>query len=52
MSEAVMRQHINLYVNDFSKQLGTEGEKAVVAMLKVYQQLHPDTPVKTTALFS
>lgn len=52
MSEEVMRQHINLYVNNFSQQLGTEGEKAVVAMLKVYQQLHPDTPVNTSAIFS
>jgi 1,4-dihydroxy-6-naphthoate synthase len=29
MDEAVMQQHINLYVNDFSVDLGTEGRKAV-----------------------
>lgn len=52
MSEVVMRQHINLYVNDFSKQLGAEGEKAVIAMLQVYQQLHPHTAVSTAAIFS
>ncbi|GGH78896.1 1,4-dihydroxy-6-naphthoate synthase [Filimonas zeae] len=52
MSETVMRQHINLYVNDFSRQLGTEGEKAVTALLQVYQQLHPGTAVNTAAIFS
>lgn len=29
MEEAVMRQHINLYVNEFSTSLGTEGRNAV-----------------------
>lgn len=29
MEEAVMRQHIELYVNDYSISLGTEGRKAV-----------------------
>ena len=29
MSEDVMRQHINLYVNDFSLELGEAGNKAV-----------------------
>ena len=33
MSEAVMIQHINLYVNDFTLSLGTEGNKAI-AFLK------------------
>lgn len=52
MSEEVMRQHINLYVNNFSQQLGADGEKAVLAMLKVYQQLHPDTPVNAGNIFN
>lgn len=39
MSEAVMRQHIDLYVNQFSIELGTAGHKAITSLLKVYQQL-------------
>ena len=41
MSEAVMRQHINLYVNDYSLQLGEEGKKAIHTLMNVYTQLHP-----------
>lgn len=40
MSEAVMRQHIDLYVNDFSIGLGADGHRAVNALCKVYQDLH------------
>ncbi|MBF0229600.1 MAG: 1,4-dihydroxy-6-naphthoate synthase [Desulfamplus sp.] len=29
LDERVISQHINLYVNDFSKDIGTEGEKAI-----------------------
>lgn len=29
LSDAVINQHINLYVNDFSVDLGSEGEKAI-----------------------
>lgn len=40
MSEAVMRQHIDLYVNNFSIDLGAEGRKAVNTLLDVYQKMH------------
>ena len=40
MSEAVMRQHIDLYVNNYSVDLGEEGKKAVRKLLKVYGQLN------------
>lgn len=40
MSEAVMRQHIDLYVNNFSVGLGADGHKAVNALCKVYQNQH------------
>ncbi|TDW95695.1 1,4-dihydroxy-6-naphthoate synthase [Dinghuibacter silviterrae] len=43
MDETVMRQHIDLYVNDFSRALGAQGEKAVEKLLEVYTGLHPDT---------
>jgi 1,4-dihydroxy-6-naphthoate synthase len=36
MSEEVMRQHINLYVNDFSVDMGTQGKTAIDALEKVY----------------
>ncbi len=41
MSEAVMRKHIDLYVNDFSIDLGAEGKNAVKKLLEVFRQTHP-----------
>lgn len=35
-----MRQHIDLYVNDFSIELGKDGHKAVQSLLGVYQNIH------------
>ncbi len=40
MEISVMKQHIDLYVNDFSISLGSEGKKAVYTLLKVYNQLN------------
>jgi len=40
MDEQVMRQHIDLYVNNYSLSLGSEGEKAVQTLLKTYAGLH------------
>jgi 1,4-dihydroxy-6-naphthoate synthase len=40
MDETVMRQHIDLYVNQHSLTLGTDGEKAVDTLLRTYAQLH------------
>ena len=42
MDEQVMRQHINLYVNDFSLSLGKEGRAAVWQMLEIGTSLHPE----------
>jgi 1,4-dihydroxy-6-naphthoate synthase len=42
MSEAVMRQHIDLYVNDFSIDLGQEGRNAIDKLLSVYQSMYPE----------
>lgn len=36
MSEDVMRKHIDLYVNDYSLELGDSGEKAVLKLMDVY----------------
>lgn len=41
MEEAVMRQHIDLYVNDFSLSLGTPGRAAVWKLLEASALLHP-----------
>jgi 1,4-dihydroxy-6-naphthoate synthase len=38
MSEDVMRKHINLYVNDYSLDLGEEGLRAVETLRDVYQR--------------
>ena len=40
MSEEVMRKHIELYVNNYSKYLGKEGQAAVKKLLEVYRQTH------------
>ena len=36
MSEDVMRKHIDLYVNNYSLDLGTEGWRAIEALMKAY----------------
>jgi 1,4-dihydroxy-6-naphthoate synthase len=39
MSETVMRQHIDLYVNNYSLQLGPDGKAAVHTFLDIYERL-------------
>jgi len=39
MSEAVMRQHIDLYVNDYSLQLGAKGHEAIKKLEEVYSRM-------------
>jgi 1,4-dihydroxy-6-naphthoate synthase len=39
MQESVMRQHIDLYVNQFSLSLGSEGRKAVEMLVHVFESL-------------
>lgn len=51
MSEDVMRQHINLYVNNFSIDLGADGKKAIMKLLEVYQQLHPEIRIEQKEIF-
>jgi 1,4-dihydroxy-6-naphthoate synthase len=41
MDEAVMRQHIDLYVNEHSIDLGEPGRRAVETLLDVYLQVNP-----------
>jgi 1,4-dihydroxy-6-naphthoate synthase len=44
MDEAVMRRHIELYVNDFSVDLGEAGRRAVRTLLEVHARVNPDLP--------
>jgi 1,4-dihydroxy-6-naphthoate synthase len=39
MQESVMRQHIDLYVNQFSLSLGDEGRHAVEVLMEVYNSM-------------
>lgn len=41
MEENVMRKHIDLYVNDYSLQLGTSGKKAIEKLLDIYKTVNP-----------
>lgn len=41
MSEAVMRQHIDLYVNNFSRDMGDTGKNAIETLVRIYQQMNP-----------
>lgn len=50
MSEQVMRQHIDLYVNQYSLSLGTEGRSAVHTFLDIYEKLKNVQP-KREAIF-
>ena len=50
MSEAVMRQHIDLYVNNYSLQLGEDGKAAVHTFLDIYGRMK-NTRLKQSAIF-
>ncbi len=51
MEESVMRQHIDLYVNDYSVDLKAEGKKAVMKLLEVYAQQHTEINKYTGNIF-
>lgn len=40
MSEDIMRQHIDLYVNDYSTDLGEDGRFAITSIHQVFLELH------------
>lgn len=51
MSETVMRNHINLYVNDYSLSLGDSGRSAVEKLLNVSQQIHSSNLISAQEIF-
>jgi 1,4-dihydroxy-6-naphthoate synthase len=52
MDEAVMRQHIDLYVNEFSVALGEAGRRAVRTLLDVHAGTVPGAPRLGDEVFS
>ncbi len=51
MSEEVMRQHIDLYVNNYSLDLGEEGKSAIQVLYEVFQRLSGTLKREAVALF-
>lgn len=49
MSEEVMRQHIDLYVNDYSIALGQRGKNAIIEMQKVFTRQQAVTGISRSA---
>ncbi len=41
MDESVMKQHIDLYVNHYSVDLGPDGKEAIKTMLEMYKNINP-----------
>ena len=45
-----MRKHIDLYVNEYSIDLGEKGRNAVMTLIRVYNKMHGiDKDVETLA---
>ncbi len=44
MSEHVMRQHIDLYVNNYSVELSNDGKKAIKTLMDIYSKINNTIP--------
>lgn len=51
MEEKVMRQHIDVYVNNYSIDLGTAGKEAIKKLLFVYTQVNPRKVYEGASIF-
>ncbi len=51
MSEDVMKQHIDLYVNDLSLDPGPAGREAILKLFEVFLSVHPGTGIKPDPRF-
>lgn len=51
MQEAVMRQHIDLYVNDYSLDLGKDGQQAVQHLLETYAHMKGKEKIRLDEVF-
>jgi 1,4-dihydroxy-6-naphthoate synthase len=52
MSEDVMRKHIDLYVNNYSIDLGVVGKSAIKKLTDIYQQVNDTTIAEQTIFLS
>jgi 1,4-dihydroxy-6-naphthoate synthase len=52
LDEAVMRQHVALYVNGFSHGLGEPGRRAVARLLEVWSAQHPGQELTLAGVLS
>lgn len=52
LDEAVMRQHVDLYVNGYSHALGEPGRRAVATLLEVWGAQHPGAAVTLPQVLS
>lgn len=48
MSESVMKQHIDLYVNDYSIDLGVEGKMAIKTLHDTFSKMNPSKEMQST----
>ncbi len=51
LSEDVMRQHIDLYVNNFSLSLGEEGKSAIKALFECFKKINGSRDIAAQSLF-
>jgi 1,4-dihydroxy-6-naphthoate synthase len=51
LSEQIMRQHIDLYVNNYSIALCEDGKKTVLKLVEIYHELHPLVNTKMNEIF-
>jgi 1,4-dihydroxy-6-naphthoate synthase len=51
LNEKVIRQHIDLYVNNYSVNLGVKGKTAVIKLAEIFQQLHPGIILNIQEIF-
>jgi len=51
LKEEIMRQHIDLYVNNYSISLGEDGEKAVLKLIEIYHALYPSVNIQVNEIF-
>ena len=51
MEEEVMRKHIDLYVNDYSRDMGNAGRNAIENLQGIFTQIHHIAPAEEETLF-
>jgi 1,4-dihydroxy-6-naphthoate synthase len=51
MEEEVMKKHIDLYVNDYSLDLGEDGKNAIRTFMEIYEQIHNKEPQDYKEIF-